>query len=225
MPEPSADRLGFSHHTMQESVVDYLRHLILTHQFAPGERLVQSDLADQLGVSRTPIREALHQLASEGLVTLSRYKGAAVTEFSPVELEEIYHVRIALESYAARLATERITDEELCELRRLVRQMREAFEARDRPRLQEVNRQFYICLYTATRQQRLYELTMNHLDLSRQYRRIYFYIDHLAANTVTEHERLLEALERRDAEEVERLTRLALQATLDGLKESLSAIT
>ena len=71
---------------MQESAVDHLRRLILTRQLEPGQRLVQSELAEQLGISRTPIREALHKLASEGLVVFSSYKGASVVDFSAADL-------------------------------------------------------------------------------------------------------------------------------------------
>jgi DNA-binding GntR family transcriptional regulator len=221
MSEASTGDFVLTYYTVQESVVDHLRDLILSRELKPGERLVQSELAAQLGVSRTPIREALHQLASEGLVTLSRYKGASVAEFSPVELEEIYHVRIALEGYAARLAAKNITDEELQQLRELLPQMKEAYEQGERSRLLEVNRQFYLCLYAATRQQRLYELVVNHLHLSRQYRRIYFYLENLAANTVAEHEALLKVLEQRDVEAAEHLTRVYLEETVAGLIEFL----
>ena len=75
--------------TKQESTADRLRNLILTRHLRPGERLVQSELAEQLGVSRTPIREALYELASDGLVVLSPHKGASVADFSLEDLKDI----------------------------------------------------------------------------------------------------------------------------------------
>ena len=73
MPQKPTDGSALVYKTVQESVLDHLRNLILSRQLKPGERLVQSELAEQLGVSRTPVREALHKLASEGLVTFSSY--------------------------------------------------------------------------------------------------------------------------------------------------------
>ena len=95
--------------TVHESVVDYMRGLILNGRLTPGERLVQSELAEQLGVSRTPIREALHKLAAEGLVTLSSYKGAAVADFSVSELEEIYAAASSRSTGSARSPPMKLT--------------------------------------------------------------------------------------------------------------------
>lgn len=217
MEEERTQNTLLARHTTQESVVDYLRTLILSHQFSPGERLVQSELAEDLGVSRTPVREALHQLASEGLVAISAYKGAFVNDFSLKELEEIYCVRIALEGYAARLATQHITEDDFRQLNSLVRQMNEIFQLEDRLQLLEVNREFYSSLYTIPKQQRLYDMIMQHLDLSNVYRRMAFSLDRLYMGTVANHEELLAVLRRRDANMAEYLTRLWLQNTSDML--------
>jgi DNA-binding GntR family transcriptional regulator len=217
MEEERVEKVLLARHTTQESVVDYLRTLILSHQISPGERLVQSELAEELGVSRTPVREALHELASEGLVTLSAYKGASVTDFSLRDLEEIYCVRIALEGYAANLATQLITDDDFLQLKSLVRQMKETFHLGDRLQLLRVNREFYSTFYTIPKQQRLYDMIMQHLDLANAYRRMAFSLDRLYMNTVAHHEELLTVLQRSDAKTAEHLTRLWLQETADTL--------
>ncbi len=221
MKEKQFDNLVLVRQTTQESVVDHLRTLILRRQLKPGERLVQSDLAEELGVSRTPIREALHTLATEGLVSISSYKGASVANFSVVELEEIYNVRIALEGYAAYLATQHITEEELQHMEDLLQQKVEALQQADHTRALELNRKLYTILYKATRQQRLYELIMNHLDLSELYRRMYFIVKHLHADTVAEHKELLEILRQGDAEGAEQHTRISLQQTASSLTNFL----
>lgn len=102
-----------------ESVVDGVRQLILGGQYAAGDRLGEVELAATLGVSRTPVREALRLLASEGLVEVTPNKGARVVAWSPTELEEIFALRAQVEGLAARRATERITTEALDELERL----------------------------------------------------------------------------------------------------------
>lgn len=217
MQERQIDTVVLVRHTTQESVVDHLRTLILSRQLKPGERLVQSDLAEELGVSRTPIREALHKLASEGLVSFSAYKGASVANFSLVELEEIYNVRIALEGYAAYLAAQHASEEELQQMEALLWKTEEARQQADHSRLLELNRKFHTILYKASRQRRLYEMIINHLELSDLYRRMYFTVEHLYANTVAEHEELLEILRRGDAEGAEQHTRINLQRTASSL--------
>jgi DNA-binding GntR family transcriptional regulator len=223
MPTVSSDGSAPTHYTTQESVVDRLRGLILSRTLRPGERLVQSELAEQFGVSRTPIREALHKLASDGLVTLSPHKGASVADFSLSELEDIYSIRIAIEGYGAYLATQNITDEDLAQLEALLRQMKEAFQMGDRWRLLEVNRQFYLVLYAIAERPRLYELIVRHLDLADLYRRMAFTLDHMYTNTIAEHEQLLATLRQRSPEAVERLARIQLQRTADNLTTFLKA--
>jgi len=213
MRENDVDSLVLTRQTTQESVVDHIRTLILSRKFKPGDRLVQSDLAEEFGVSRTPIREALHDLASEGLVSFSAYKGATVADFSLVELEEIYTVRIALESYAAFLAAQYITEEELQQMQALLEQTEEALQQADHLRMLQLNREFHAILYNASRQSRLYEMIINHLDLSDMYRRLYFTVEHLYTNTITEHQELLEILQRGDSEGAEQHTRYNLQQT------------
>lgn len=203
-------------------VVSRLRWLILSRQYKPGDRLVQEELAAQLRVSRTPVREALHQLAKEGLVSISPYRGATVAAFEPAALEGIYHIRIALESYAARLVARQIDEKTLEKLRFIHEQMKRAYAEGDAEALLEENRLFYVHMYRATRQERLYEMIINQLDLSRQYRRLYFYFTHLAANTVEEHRQIIEALESGDEDAAERLIRTGLEAAAKGLLDALA---
>ncbi|NIN68239.1 MAG: GntR family transcriptional regulator, partial [Anaerolineae bacterium] len=178
MTDIPQDRPEVCDYTDQEPVVDRLRQLILSRELRPGERIVQSELAEQLGVSRTPIREALHKLDSDGLVRLSPHKGATVADHSTAELEDIYSIRIAIEGYGAFLAAQNITGQDLARLEGLVEQMKEVFDQGDRWRLLEVNRKFYEVLYAIAGRPRLYDLIMKHLDLADMYRQMAFAIDH-----------------------------------------------
>jgi DNA-binding GntR family transcriptional regulator len=219
----ASDELTLQHNTVLKAVVNKLRMLILTRRLKPGERLVQTELADQLGVSRTPVREALHQLAVEGLVTISPYKGASVAALSLEELQEIYTVRIALESYAARLVVRNITDSEIKVLKQLLHQMIKVHAKEEREELLEINRQFYLKFFEATRQQRLYDMIVNHLDLSHQYRRLAFYLDYTMTTTIQEHQKLIELLEKRDESGIEALFRIGLEAVEKDLTRSLES--
>ncbi len=217
MTEISQDGSPSTHQTTQESVAVRLRHLILSRELRPGERLVQSELAEQLGVSRTPIREALHRLESDGLVKLSPNKGASVADLSTSELEDIYSIRIAIEGYGAYLAAQSITNEDLERLEALVRRMRELFEQGDRWQLLEVNRSFYAVLYAIANRPRLFDLIMKHLDLAELYRRMAFAMDSYYRSAIIDQEELLNALRRHDPEEAERLTQDQLRQTLASL--------
>lgn len=129
-----------------ESVVDGLRSLILSGQYPAGSRLGEVELAAVLGVSRTPVREALRLLAAEGLVELTPNKGARVVAWTDAELEEIFALRAQVEGLAARRAAERISEADLVELERLAQAHAEATAAgehRDLDRIYELNGQFH----------------------------------------------------------------------------------
>jgi len=205
--------------TAQEAVVEHLRTQILSRQLAPGERLVQNEIAEQLGVSRTPIREALHRLAHEGLVVLSSYKGASVAEFSRLDLVEIYTIRTALESHAAHLAAQHITPEEIDGLETLLDQMKSAFEAQDLTLLTEAHHQFHAALYAASRRPRLYELTIQYLSLADVYQRMALTLGRAARDPIIEHVEIMAALRERDADRVAHLTRMHLRITAAELAE------
>ena len=217
MTDGNHDGRPSSLRTAQESVPYPIRHLILSRTLAPGQRLVQSELAEQLGVSRTPIREALHRLESAGLVKLSPHKGASVADLSISDLKDIYTIRIAIEGYGAYLAAQNVKDQDLVELEALLRRMREGFEQSDRWHLLEVNREFYAVLYALAEQPRLYALIMNHIDLADMYRRMAFAIDHYYGHTIADHEELLATFREADPQAAERVTRDQLRQTLASL--------
>jgi DNA-binding GntR family transcriptional regulator len=206
--------------TAQEPIVDQLRALILDHHFSPGQRLVQSELAKQLGVSRTPVREALHKLAAEGLVAFSAYKGATVTPFSISDLKGIYCVRVALEGYAAYLAAERITEDEVQHLEELLQQMVKALSQDAYLELLGMNRQFHMGIYAASKEERLTELISNYFDLAEGYRRIFVSLNH-ARDELVKHREVLHALQNGDGVTAEQLTRAHLQKTVATLVKFL----
>lgn len=223
MLQQPADESTLVLQTVQEAVVEHLRHQILSRRLLPGQRLVQSDLARRLGVSRTPVREALHRLAHEGLVTLSSYKSATVSEFSLAELQEIYTVRSALETHATYLAAQFIDDGELERLESLLQEIDQAFGCRDLERLQQAHYQFHACIYAAAKRRRLYDLTIQYLDLASIYQRVALSLGRGARDPVVEHRDLLAALRRRDAEAASRLMRGHLELTASELLELFRA--
>lgn len=114
------------------STVDAVRAMILDGRFAPGARLGEADLAEAVGVSRTPVREALRHLAAEGLVEITPNKGARVVEWTQAELEQVFDLRAEVEGLAARLAAQRASRTQLDDLARIAEAHLRATEARRR---------------------------------------------------------------------------------------------
>lgn len=114
--------------TLTARVYEILRDQILSRELLPGTRLKYTELADTLGVSITPVREAILELERDGLVETYPYRGSIVKEMSAKEICDVYDVRMALEALAARVAAERMSDELLRELERHVRAYEVAFE-------------------------------------------------------------------------------------------------
>ena len=112
--------------SLREQIHDQLRAAILSGEFAPGTALVEAELAVRLGASRTPVREALHQLETEGLLERRGVRGMVVRELTPDDVNCIFEIREALESLAARRACRRMTPATLAELDEIVARMRAA---------------------------------------------------------------------------------------------------
>ena len=118
-----SSRVGRVAAPLREQVVELLREAILDFRLKPGQRLIERELIEQTGVSRTTIREVLRQLAAEGLVTTIPQRGAVVMVPSPQEAADIYELRAALESLAARRFTERASEQQLKDLRKAFREI------------------------------------------------------------------------------------------------------
>lgn len=143
--------------TAQELVLSSMRKAILSGVLAPGARLRQEELADVFGTSRIPVREALRALEYEGLVSSRPHRGFTVTALDADDVEEVYDLRILLESEAVRLALPLVTDEDLEDLEQLFTAMQEAESPDDQLAARE---RFYLRLYSVTGRPRLVGLIM-----------------------------------------------------------------
>jgi DNA-binding GntR family transcriptional regulator len=146
-----ADARG-SNVTAQDLVLTSVRAAILAGVLSPGARLRQEDLAERFGTSRIPVREALRALEYEGLVTSEPHRGFTVTELDADDVEEVYELRIVLESHAVRLALPLLTDEDLAELEQLYKAMTSAATPDEQLAARE---RFYIRLYSVSGRPRL----------------------------------------------------------------------
>lgn len=133
--------------SVREKTYTLLRKQLLTGQFSPNERLTEESLAQKLGVSRTPVREALHKLELEGLVKTTGARGFCVPDDSVEEKDELFEIRAILEGHALACVCRMITEEEIHSLEKLVRQAEQAFESEEMALVFEYNTQFHDLLY------------------------------------------------------------------------------
>lgn len=129
-------------------VVEAIRNAIIGGDLEPGSPLVERELAGRLGVSKTPVREALRTLSRTGLVTHHPYRGMAVREIDSQMIDEVYEVRLLLEPEAVRRSVVHLTSEDLRQLERLLSAARSATSNNDRTALSKRNREFHRALYT-----------------------------------------------------------------------------
>jgi DNA-binding GntR family transcriptional regulator len=135
--------IGTAHQPLRSLVCEELRRQVITGELPPGTRLVEDRLAASLGVSRNPVREALQTLAGEGFVQILPRRGAVVAEITPAQAEELFDVRIALESLAARLAARNADAAAVARLRAVLERARLATEAGDLDALAARNTEFH----------------------------------------------------------------------------------
>lgn len=140
-----------THRQLRKLVADKLRNAILEGRFHPGEWLRQEKLAQELNVSQMPVREALKELAAEGLIEHFPYRGARVVDISPTDVEDIYIMRAFLESRAAGFAASQITAEELAELKQVQAEIKKHSAPEEVLKYRELNRRFHELVFSASR--------------------------------------------------------------------------
>lgn len=203
-----------SRQTAHEFVRNVLRRAILSGELRGGTRLVQADLAAMLDVSTTPVREALRDLASEGLIRFDPHRGAVVQELSGDELHEIYMIREILEPFALRLAVPKVTPELLERLRALHEKM--ASEPHSAEWV-DANRSFHLAIYEAAGFPRLSAIIKGLEDASVMYIGASLTdVEGLRETAVHDHGAILAALERGDAD-------AAVEAVLTHLNLAIKA--
>ena len=186
---------------LRDVVFNTLRQAILRGELKPGERLMEIRLANQLGVSRTPIREAIRMLELEGLVIMIPRKGAQVAQITEKDLNDV------LEVLATRFACERIRSEALGDLYRASRKFESLLETDDLQALAKADVEFHDIIYQATDNARLVQLLNNLREQMYRYRIEYLKDVKARRSLVEEHDALWEALKERDLERAQMIMR------------------
>jgi len=211
--------------TLAATVGHRLRGLILNGQLRPGTTLRLSPLAASLGVSVMPVREALRRLEAEGLVVLTPRRGATVAELSLEDVEEIYALRVALESLCAGRAAERLTDDDVATLEKLFLAMEVAQKAADLAAFIDCDHAFHTYLYSVSGRSRLIRMISELQDRSRRYVPYLYKAWQLAEDPLQAHRPLLSAIQSRDVALVESLTREHMSQAADRLFRTIARET
>ncbi len=183
---------------LRDVVFQTLEQAILLGQLKPGERLMEIHLANRLGVSRTPIREAIRKLEQEGLVVNIPRRGAHVAEITKKDLSDVLEVRSALEELAAELACDRITDEELAELREACANFISAIENNNLEQSVRQDIALHDVIYKASHNDRLIQMATNLRMQMYRYRIEYLKDASVHPVLIREHRTLVDCIERRD---------------------------
>lgn len=208
--------------TAQEFVLDELRRLILTGEMAAGAPIRQDALAERLGVSRVPLREALRTLEGEGQVTYRPHHGYQVANLSMADLLEVYRIRELLETEATRLAVPRLTSADLDRLDQAQRDVEAAALAGDIVGMTEANRRFHFTVLEAAGMPRLTRLVRTLWDATDAYRARYYGSADSRERVHNEHRAMLTAIRAGDADEVVRLWHEHRAGAVAALRESVS---
>ena len=155
---------------LRDVVFNTLRRAILRGELKPGERLMEIQLANKLGVSRTPIREAIRKLELEGLVLMIPRRGAEVAEITEKNLRDVLEVRCALKELAVQLACDRMDVEGLVRLKEAAEKFREVLDSDDITQIAQADVLFHDVIYTATDNKRLIQLLNNLREQMYRYR-------------------------------------------------------
>ncbi|MBP5599505.1 MAG: GntR family transcriptional regulator [Lachnospiraceae bacterium] len=179
---------------LRDVVFQTLRKAILTGELMPGERLMEIHLAEKLGVSRTPIREAIRKLELEGLVMNIPRRGAQVAEISERGLRDVLEVRRALDTFCAELACERISDEEKEALKKACKDFEDAVETKDVTVIAKADVAFHDIIVGATGNERLVALLNNLAEQMYRYRFEYIKDFSQHGKLIEEHRVLMDAI-------------------------------
>lgn len=209
--------MGEDNYSLGSRVFHMIRENILSGKYKKDEELKEKTIGEELGVSRTPVREALRQLELEGLVTIIPNKGAYVVGISQKDIKDIYEIRCRLEGLCARWAAKNITPEQLDELEENI--FLSDFHAGkgNAEQLVELDNKFHEVLYTASNSRELRHVLSDFHHYVQRVRRITLADRHRAVDSNEEHRKIVEALKQHDADLAEKLANQHIMSTIENM--------
>ena len=190
-----------------QTIFELLRHAITRGDISSGSRVVEDHIAAMMGVSRTPVREAIHKLEREGLLTKQRSGGYTVTRLTRKDIEESFGIRAVLEGYAARLAAVEHAPEDLKPLSQKIEEFEKHLRVGDLETLPKINTELHDMLYALSGNRRLIKIINDLKDQFLRFRKIILKNKTLALASHQDHREMLAMIEKRKGQDVERLVR------------------
>ncbi len=206
---------------LRDVVFQTLRKGILRGELQPGERLMEVQLANRLGVSRTPVREAIRMLELEGLVINLPHRGAQVARITAKDLQDVLEMREGLEEMAVKFACERMTDEENEELYEASRVFEKHAADEDITALAEADEAFHAIIYRATRNRRLMQLISNLREQMYRYRIEYLKDEKIRKSLIKEHDELCQSLKKRDFNISRKYMRIHIERQMAAIRRQI----
>lgn len=203
--------------SLKDKAYEAIKEAILSLRLEPGAPLVEADLAQQLGISKTPVREALQELEREGFVSRILFKGTYVTEVTMKDLAEVFQLRAVLEGLATRLATPLFSLQELDQIAQNLTASEAALDKGDRARCSELGKCLHDAIINKADNQRLVLIIRNLDDHVQRFRALSDQIAGRLHKSVQEHRRILAALRQRDPALAEQAMRQHLFSVLQDL--------
>jgi DNA-binding GntR family transcriptional regulator len=208
----------------RERTYENLKSAVLSGRFSPGERLTEEHLAEALGVSRTPVREALHKLESEGLIKPLPTRGFYVSRESGEEMKDLFELRCVLEAYALRLVCPRMNEEVFHQLQDFIEKAEDAFQRKDNEEIFHWNTRFHDALNdVVAHKPRLHQLIADMRKFVLRYRKDTLHYLSGAKRSIDGHRKILLALRLQDPDICERVMREHVQEAMEDALQTAEA--
>lgn len=193
--------------SLGQDVFEYLKNAIIDQTIEPGSRLVESRIAEMLGISRTPLREALHKLEREEWIEKIPSGGFQVVTLTREDIEQTFGIRSVLEAYAARLAAENYQETDLAPLEKKMAEYQACLGKKNNDKLQEINTEFHDLLYELSKNPKLIKMINQLRAQISRFRQIILKQEGYALESNQDHIKMLAAIKNRDGAVVEDLVR------------------
>ena len=206
---------------LRDVVFNTLRQAILRGEMEPGERLMEIQLAQKLGVSRTPIREAIRKLELEGLVIMIPRKGAEVAHITEKDMKDVLEVRSTLEELVVELAIKNVTDEKIEELKCANKVFESAIVSKDAVNIVEADVKFHDILYSMTNNARLIQIINNLREQMYRYRVEYLKKKEFHKQLLWEHQEIIRAIEAGEIDVATKITEQHIDNQVEAVSDAL----
>lgn len=207
--------------SLEAKVYTELEEAILADEFKKGEALTELGISEKLGVSRTPVRGALHRLAEEGLIEIAPNRGVVVVGVTKEDLIDVYRIRMRLEGLASAMAAEKMTPEEKKALTESVELSEFYLQKKDTEHLKELDTTFHGAIYKASGSRILYRILSELHRNIKAYRKLSLTVPGRLEKSVEEHREILDAILRGDTDAADRLTSAHVEHALANMLTAL----